>query len=109
MKKLSWCVFFVFIFGIASAVSIKQGIPTALNSSTYTEIINTGPSCEGFILWIDDATGFTYAVDSSGTGAVTVPDAVVGISFPNRVGAGDTVVWAKSTTGTPNLVFQPGK
>ena len=96
------------ICGLAYATAIKKATVTALNVTTYTAIINGGPRCNGFAVFTEDGTAYTYAVDSAGTGTVTVP-ANTFISFPNTVGAGDIALWALATEGTPNFVFQPGK
>lgn len=103
----------VLVVGILSsswATVIQGAIPTTVNSTTYTKITNTGPSCNGFLIWITDCSGFYYARDAAGTGETYVnPDVACSFGFPQYVPSGEDVVWIKSVSASTTLYFQAGK
>lgn len=103
-------ILILFFAAMVWAASILAPIAITLNASTYTELVNTGGTCATYVVWVDDCTGWTYAMDSSGTNATVVsPDVACAMSFDEKVSAGDTVFWVKATSGTPEFYFQPGK
>lgn len=105
MKKLLLIGVFVLIASVVFADGIKAPIVTALNSSTYTAILSPG-GCGGIGVYTEDGTSFYIATDSSGTGEAIVP-ADTSISFGNVCPEEVTniVLYAKSASGTPNLVL----
>lgn len=109
MKKILLSAVVVLVFTcIAIAGAVKPAIITTLNSSTYTEIINTGGSCGSFVAFATDNSDFVsfyYATDSAGSNAVFVSESSLG--FYIKVNRGDTVFFVKAVTGTPSFIFQP--
>ena len=103
----------VLVVGILSSswATVLQGaIPTTVNSTTYTKITNTGPSCSGFLIWVTDCTGFYYARNAAGAGETYVdPDVTCALGFPQYVPAGEDVVWIKSVSASTTVYFQAGK
>jgi len=88
---------------------IKVPVITALNNSTYVAISTDSTNdAYGFAVYTDDASAFYIAVDVGGTGAALVPENA-SLSWAHHVEASENVLWAKSVTGTPNLVLLPGK
>lgn len=90
---------------------IKTPGSTELNSSTYTAItLGEGQFAYGFSIYAIDTAGdlsaFYIAVDSAGTGEALVPD--IGLSWSGYQSIGRTVLYAKSLSGTPDLVLLPG-
>jgi len=111
MKKVMLVVvILVLLTGVVWANSIRKSAYITLNSSTYTKLTNTLGDMTGFLVWVEDCTGFYYAQDSSGTGETYVdPDVACGLSFPGYSAKGETVNWFKAVSGTPKLYFQPAK
>lgn len=110
MKKncLKLSVLFLILF-IITAVKAFAIIPlpvvTALNSSTYTAITisaSNGP-CRSVALFTEDGSSFLIATDSAGTGESIVP-ADVSISYRCVNDTSGVILYAKSVSGTPNLV-----
>lgn len=111
MKKVIMAaIVLLTLCSLAAASSIKHPQSFTLNTSTYTAVVNSGASCNGFYIWVADCTGFYYASDAAGSDEVYVdPDVGCGFGFPNRAGKGDTVIWVKAAVGTPELNFQPAQ
>jgi len=86
---------------------IKTPVVTALNTETYTPITLNDQAAEGFSIHISDGSAFFYAVDASGTGEALVPDNA-SLSWGHYEPAHATIMYAKSVTGTPDLIVNLG-
>lgn len=89
---------------------IKPAITTELNASTFVAITLGSQEAYGFGVYaLDTTTGglvsFYYANNAAGTGAVLAPP--IGIVWGHYEPALNTVLYAKSLTGTPSLVLIP--
>ena len=88
---------------------INLPVVTALNDTTYVAITLTADTpAWGFMVHTDDASAFYLALDDSGTGVQLIPEKYAPV-WNHYEAVGTTVVYAKSVTGTPNLVLNPGK
>jgi len=88
---------------------IKSPKSFALNSSTYTAITLGDDDAFGFAVYAVDESGdmapFYYATDETGTDEVIAP--TIGLAWPHYEKQGGTVLYAKSISGTPDLVLNP--
>jgi len=87
---------------------IKTPVVTAINSTTYTPIALGEEQAYGFSVHISDKSSFYYAVDSSGTGEALVPDNA-SLSWGHYEPENSIIMYAKSVSGSPNLIVNPGK
>ena len=92
--------------GLCSAIKIP--VVTEVNTSTYTEIINTSDYCNNFAVWLEDGLQFRYSTDGTDEHSALSPENSIGLSFPTSSVKGASVLFIKSITSTVNCVFQPG-
>lgn len=88
--------------------AIKKPVVTAVNTSTYTEIVNTSESCDNFAVWLEDGNQFRYSTDGTDGNSALSPEGIQGISFPTGSILSASVMHVKAISGTTNCVFQPG-
>ncbi|MBW2636781.1 MAG: hypothetical protein JRC86_04540 [Deltaproteobacteria bacterium] len=89
---------------------INKPIVIALNSSTYTRIaIPFTGSPIPVSYYTEDETAFYVAVTVGGEGEALIPEKSK-VNDPQAIVDKETgtLVWAKSSTGTPNLVVLTG-
>jgi len=89
---------------------INEPITTALNSSTFTAI--NIPKVHGFIsvsyFMEDDTLTFYESATSAGPGALIPAGKVINIALMKVDIRTGTVLYAKSASGTPNLIIKWG-
>lgn len=88
---------------------IIQNVVTELNTSTYTPIvIPFSDFVRPVSYFTDDESDFLEAVDDSGTGESTIPGTTK-VNLRAMVNKSDGILlYAKASTGTPNLVVKIG-
>ena len=88
---------------------IKAPVVTALNTSTFVAILlpeverTEGRFGRPMSFYTDDGSSFLWADNSSGTGAATIP-ADTTFNHLNVKDSDGIVMYAKASSGTPNLV-----
>ena len=109
MKRLFLVLFLLAVIAASAYAVINTPVITALNTSTFVAI--TIPQTNGHCRWVsahtEDSTSFIIAVDSSGTGAETIP-ASTAYKNPCVTDSVGVVFYAKATAGTPNLAINYG-
>ena len=110
MKQLLATLIFSAIFVVSAFAVINAPVVTALNTSTYTAVTipRTNGSCRAVTVYTEDSSSFYIASDSTGTGEALVP-ANTSLSYNCVTDTAGVVLYAKSSSGTPNLVAIVGE
>ena len=84
---------------------IQTLVITELNATTHTAItLPTNQGCGSFAVWTEDGSAFYISSVAAGTDeGLTLANMAVSINAKHY--KGETVMYAKSSSGTPNLVL----
>lgn len=91
---------------------INTPITAALNASTYTPITTGTQDCYGFTIMTSDgfaSPGFYIATSAAGANETLIPAEVPWLPFTDFAPYNSIIMYAKSVSGTPNLLLFPGK
>ncbi|WP_022667929.1 hypothetical protein [Desulfospira joergensenii] len=108
LRSLFIILFFLTVLIELAYATIREPIVTPLNTSTYTAIVAVYPCPNGFTVWVEDETGYYYATDQAGTNPVEM-NGRGAMTFPDSTVKGETIIWIKAKTGTPNFILQPAR
>ena len=103
----------VLAFSASTYAVIDAAVTTALNTVSYTvvtaPIAYANKRCVPICVWTSDASAFTIATDSSGTGSFVIPASSFYQNDCVRIDADGATLYALSSAGTPNLYVSFGR
>ena len=118
MRKI-WSYLLAIVLGIGLAYSIvayaiiDPAVTTVLNAATYTVV--TAPleyankRCVPICVWTSDASAFTIASSSTGTGSFVIPASSFYTNDCVRIDADGATLYALASAGTPSLYVSFGR